>query len=171
MKHKLQILKQSQCHLYWNLQQQWVIPKLHIGTHSTHTYVCTHAEQISVDQASGSSPSPLTLNLHSPPMSSLLSKQVGSRPSSRQLLMLVRPEEPAPITHTQTYRPSAEGGRHRTTLQKADDRHSSSVSTEPTETQLHHHTDPLSFLCMNCQLKPTTVQLTLPTESHLRKCR
>lgn len=41
-----------------------------------------------------------TLNLHRPPMSWLLSKQVGSRPSSKQDLMLVRPEIPAPITAT-----------------------------------------------------------------------
>lgn len=41
-----------------------------------------------------------TLNLQRPPMSSLLSKHVGSRPSSRQPLMLVTPEGPAPITAT-----------------------------------------------------------------------
>ncbi|XP_010791096.1 keratin, type I cytoskeletal 18-like [Notothenia coriiceps] len=35
-----------------------------------------------------------------PPMSWLLSKQVGCRPSSKQALMLVRPETPAPITAT-----------------------------------------------------------------------
>lgn len=42
----------------------------------------------------------LALNFHSPPMSSLLSKQVGIMPSSRQAFMLVRPEGPAPITAT-----------------------------------------------------------------------
>lgn len=41
-----------------------------------------------------------TLNLQRPPMSSLLSKHVGSSPSSKQDLMLVRPEIPAPITAT-----------------------------------------------------------------------
>lgn len=42
----------------------------------------------------------LTLILHRPPKSWLLSKQVGSRPSSKQALMLVRPDGPAPITAT-----------------------------------------------------------------------
>lgn len=41
-----------------------------------------------------------TLNRHTPPISRPLSKQVGSRPSSKQALMLVRPEIPAPITAT-----------------------------------------------------------------------
>lgn len=41
-----------------------------------------------------------TLNLHKPPMSSLLSKQTGSRPSSRQDLMEARPALPPPITAT-----------------------------------------------------------------------
>lgn len=41
---------------------------------------------------------PLTLNLHMPPMSSLLSKQTGSKPSSTQILIQARPELPAPTT-------------------------------------------------------------------------
>lgn len=41
-----------------------------------------------------------TLNLQRPPMSSPLSKHVGSSPSSKQDLMLVRPDIPAPITAT-----------------------------------------------------------------------
>ena len=41
-----------------------------------------------------------TLHLHSPPLSSLLSKHTGSSPSSRQHLMQARPEQPAPITAT-----------------------------------------------------------------------
>lgn len=44
--------------------------------------------------------SPLTLNFHMPPMSSLLSKQTGSRPSSTQTLIQTRPELPAPTTAT-----------------------------------------------------------------------
>lgn len=40
------------------------------------------------------------LNFHSPPTSSLLSKQVGTMPSSRQALMVDRPEGPAPMTAT-----------------------------------------------------------------------
>ena len=43
---------------------------------------------------------PLTVNLHSPPRSSLLSKQVGSSPSSRQHLMEARPLTPAPTVAT-----------------------------------------------------------------------
>ena len=43
---------------------------------------------------------PLTLNFHKPPMSSLLSKQTGSKPSSTQILMQARPELPAPTTAT-----------------------------------------------------------------------
>lgn len=43
---------------------------------------------------------PLTVNLHRPPRSSLLSKQVGSRPSSRQHLMEARPLTPAPTIAT-----------------------------------------------------------------------
>lgn len=43
---------------------------------------------------------PLTLNLHRPPMSSLLSKQTGSKPSSTQILIQARPELPPPITAT-----------------------------------------------------------------------
>lgn len=42
----------------------------------------------------------LALNLHSPPRSSPLSKHVGIKPSSRQALMAVNPEGPAPITAT-----------------------------------------------------------------------
>lgn len=42
----------------------------------------------------------LTVNLHSPPRSSLLSKQVGSSPSSRQHLMEARPLTPAPTIAT-----------------------------------------------------------------------
>ena len=45
-------------------------------------------------------PYKLASNLHSPPMSSLLSKHTGSRPSSRQVLIQTRPEAPAPITST-----------------------------------------------------------------------
>lgn len=41
-----------------------------------------------------------TANFHSPPKSLLLSKQVGSRPSSKQHLMDDRPLIPAPITAT-----------------------------------------------------------------------
>lgn len=41
-----------------------------------------------------------TANFHSPPMSSLLSKQVGSRSSSKQHLIEDRPLTPAPITAT-----------------------------------------------------------------------
>lgn len=43
---------------------------------------------------------PLTENLHSPPTSSPRSKQVGSRPSSRQLRMAARPLTPAPTMAT-----------------------------------------------------------------------
>lgn len=43
---------------------------------------------------------PLTVNLHSPPRSSLLSKHVGSSPSSRQHLMEARPLTPAPTIAT-----------------------------------------------------------------------
>lgn len=42
----------------------------------------------------------LTVNLHSPPRSSLLSKQVGSSPSSRQHLTDARPLTPAPTIAT-----------------------------------------------------------------------
>lgn len=42
----------------------------------------------------------LTLNLQRPPMSSLLSKQTGSRPSSTQIFIQARPELPAPTTAT-----------------------------------------------------------------------
>lgn len=42
----------------------------------------------------------LTVNLHSPPRSSLLSKQVGFSPSSRQHLMEARPVAPAPTIAT-----------------------------------------------------------------------
>ena len=41
-----------------------------------------------------------TVNFHSPPMSLLLSKQMGSRSSSKQHLMEDRPLTPAPITAT-----------------------------------------------------------------------
>lgn len=41
-----------------------------------------------------------TLNLHSPPISSVLSKQVGSSPSSTQHFREIRPLTPAPITAT-----------------------------------------------------------------------
>lgn len=43
-------------------------------------------------------PRRLTWNLQSPPMSSVLSKQTGSKPSSRQHLIDVSPLTPAPIT-------------------------------------------------------------------------
>ena len=41
-----------------------------------------------------------TLNLHRPPMSSLLLKQTGSSPSSRQHLIQARPELPPPTIAT-----------------------------------------------------------------------
>lgn len=41
-----------------------------------------------------------TLNLHSPPISSVLSKQVGSSPSSTQHFREISPLTPAPITAT-----------------------------------------------------------------------
>lgn len=41
-----------------------------------------------------------TLNCHSPPMSSVLSKQVGSSPSSTQHFREIRPLTPAPIIAT-----------------------------------------------------------------------
>ena len=43
---------------------------------------------------------PLTENFHKPPISSLFSKQVGSSPSSRQLLMVAKPLTPAPMMAT-----------------------------------------------------------------------
>lgn len=44
--------------------------------------------------------SSLTVKRHSPPMSSLLSKHVGSSPSSRQHLVATSPLDPAPMTAT-----------------------------------------------------------------------
>ncbi len=51
-------------------------------------------------QIKGCGVSPLTLNFHRPPISSLLSKHTGSRPSSMQVLIQTRPELPAPTTAT-----------------------------------------------------------------------
>lgn len=48
---------------------------------------------------------PLTSNLHSPPMSLLLSKQTGSSPSSRQALMAHSPLLPPPMTATRLAMP------------------------------------------------------------------
>ena len=50
-------------------------------------------------------PARLTSNLHSPPMSPLLSKQTGSSPSSRQALMAHSPLLPPPMMATRLAMP------------------------------------------------------------------
>lgn len=78
--------------------KQWLLfPKTisQLGGHPGCRSVSPH-----ILPTSSGSQTPLTVNLQRPPRSSLLSKQVGSRPSSRQHLMEARPPTPAPTIAT-----------------------------------------------------------------------
>lgn len=69
--------------------------------------------QLTVRVPNRINPRRFTWNLQSPPMSSVLSKQTGSRPSSRQHLIDVSPLTPAPITAILLLVVMVSGERHR----------------------------------------------------------
>lgn len=90
-----------------------LLPWLHfVGSnparnHNHHLGRPEHQPHLTLPVAQTSHPFPvcctdasLTENFHRPPISSLLSKHVGSSPSSRQLLMAARPLTPAPMMAT-----------------------------------------------------------------------